>query len=411
MNQRKLNFVATGTLVCAICMHSSSAFAAPYTFTPLGDLPGGIFSSEANAISADGSVVVGRGNVNVFVSGGEGVAFRWTRDGGMDALGDLPGGSLKSIARGVSADGSVIVGQGNTAAGPEAFRWTAAGGMVGLGDLPGGNVGSGAFDVSADGSVIVGVGNLKLSSPGLGGDPFRWTSGGGMVNLGDLQPSGPFPGFASGVSADGSIVAGRVSRFKAFRWNSADGLVGLDELPGGPALNQANAVSDDGSVIVGQLSSGAFRWTSSDGMVSLGLLPGGGQVPGEILRIVGSGSNDVSADGSVIVGYSTSASSVEAFLWTSGGGMQNLRDLLIAGGATGLTGWTLSEATGISADGRTIVGFGTNPLGEREAWIATVPEPSTLARAGRLWVHRTCRLRPAAEGASLTAVSNSRRAP
>jgi probable HAF family extracellular repeat protein len=54
-------------------------------------------------------------------------------------LGDLPGGDLSSFALGVSADGSVVVGAGNSAAGNEAFRWTAATGMAGLGDLPGGS--------------------------------------------------------------------------------------------------------------------------------------------------------------------------------------------------------------------------------------------------------------------------------
>ena len=71
----------------------------------------------------------------------------------------------------------------------------------------------------------------------------------------------------------------------------------------------------------------------------------------------------------------------EAFLWTSDGGMQNLRELLIAGGATGLTGWRLTQASAISADGRTIVGSGRNPAGNPEAWAATIPEPSTLTLA------------------------------
>ena len=52
-------------------------------------------------------------------------------------LGDLPGGLSLSDARGVSADGSVVVGTSVSASGFEAFRWTQAGGMVGLGFLPG----------------------------------------------------------------------------------------------------------------------------------------------------------------------------------------------------------------------------------------------------------------------------------
>ncbi len=41
-----------------------------------------------------------------------------------------------------------------------------------------------------------------------------------------------------------------------------------------------------------------------------------------------------------------------------------------------LTGWALFEARGISDDGLTIVGFGANPSGQTEVWIAIVPELS-----------------------------------
>jgi len=58
--------------------------------------------------------------------------------------------------------------------------------------------------------------------------------------------------------------------------------------------------------------------------------------------------------------------------------MQNLRDLLLADGIAELDGWTLLNATGISGDGRTIVGYGVNPDGNTEAWIATIPELHSL---------------------------------
>ena len=43
-----------------------------------------------------------------------------------------------------------------------------------------------------------------------------------------------------------------------------------------------------------------------------------------------------------------------------------------------LTGWTLTYAGGISENGLSIVGIGTNPDGYSEAWIAAIPEPATL---------------------------------
>jgi hypothetical protein len=109
-------------------------------------------------------------------------------------------------------------------------------------------------------------------------------------------------------------------------------------------------------------------------MVGLGDLPGGA---------FDSEAYAVSADGSVVVGIGWSPSGNDAILWTSGGGMVSVRDLLVNHGVSNLTGWRLGWASGVSADGRTIVGTGINPFGGTEGWIATVPEPSTWALA--LW--------------------------
>ena len=48
-----------------------------------------------------------------------------------------------------------------------------------------------------------------------------------------------------------------------------------------------------------------------------------------------------------------------------------------------LTGWTLDRTTGISSDGTTLVGFGTNPSGFTEAWIAVIPRDITVATTSR----------------------------
>ena len=100
--------------------------------------------------------------------------------------------------------------------------------------------------------------------------------------------------------------------------------------------------------------------------MGLGFLPGG----------VDSSAFGVSADGSVLVGQGTSSSGVEAFVWDETNGMRALIQIL-ADQSIDMTGWNLARANGISADGLTIVGYGTNPLGFNEAWIATIPEPGT----------------------------------
>ena len=45
-------------------------------------------------------------------------------------------------------------------------------------------------------------------------------------------------------------------------------------------------------------------------------------------------------------------------------------------------GRDLEEATAVSADGTTVVGFGIDPQGVREAFVAVVPEPGMLALVG-----------------------------
>ncbi len=203
--------------------------------------------------------------------------------------------------------------------------------FVGLGDLVGGSFKSDAFDVSSDGSVVVGYG---YSASGL--EAFRWASGGGMIGLGDLA-GGIFNSSASSTSSDGSIIVGYA--------HSASGKE-------------------------------AFRWASGGGMIGLGDLAGGG---------FDSEAIDVSSDGSLVVGNSLSASGYEAFIWDATSGMRSVQDILVNIHGLDLTGWKLTGARGISADGNTIVGFGKNPDGFGEAWVANigtsaaVPEPSTYA--------------------------------
>ncbi|MFH1417082.1 MAG: hypothetical protein ABII12_02185 [Planctomycetota bacterium] len=62
-------------------------------------------------------------------------------------LGDLPGGDFNSVAFGVSADGSTVVGHAAPASGMEAFAWH-DGVFIPLGDLPGSDVSSVARSAS-----------------------------------------------------------------------------------------------------------------------------------------------------------------------------------------------------------------------------------------------------------------------
>lgn len=351
---------------CGILCAGAAARAGPIaSFQGLG-------FDFANDVSDDGLAVVG--------NDASSSAFLWRQETGAVPLGSLGQISLGSIATSVSADGSVIAGYETYITDTfelitETYRWE-NGVLTGLGSLPAGG-GSRAWGISGDGAVVVGGGYL-LSAPG---PAFRWTQQTGMVEC-----CGGLYSVALDASADGSVMVGRLNsdpsteQGEAFRW--ANGVTtGIGDLPGGSFSSLANAVSPDGSVIVGvgdsALGHEAFRWENGV-MVGLGDLPGGNFISRALA---------VSADGSVAVGQACSSNLCQpanifgdtAFIWDDTNGMRALEDVLINDFDLDLGGWTLERATGVSADGATIVGSGLNPTGGREGWIARIPEPCTFA--------------------------------
>jgi probable HAF family extracellular repeat protein len=341
-------------------------------FIGLGDLPGGVANSTAYGVSADGTTVVGCGNSATGLE-----AFRWTRVRGMAGLG-FP------EAFAVSADGSMVVGYRHNVKQAEPVRWTRETGTVCLGKLIDECHGL-ANGVSADGSVIVGTygDNDNIA--------FRWTPGRGIAELPRL-PGDVVRCAARAVSANGSVVVGESrhesSYDEAFRFHADSGLIQLGVLPG-DSSSVAFGVSADGSVIVGSsvgAASQAFRWTQQAGMIGLGALPEGS---------CNSSAYGVSADGSIIVGQCYSDGRLEAFIWDAAHGMRSLRQALESQFDLGasLAGWKLQSANAVSADGLFVVGYGTNPSGDREAWLAylgdEVRPPDLMAAKPTIAVTRT----------------------
>ncbi len=121
---------------------------------------------------------------------------------------------------------------------------------------------------------------------------------------------------------------------------------GLGDLPGGLNFSSIaygpRSISADGTIVVGYSSSGsgteAFRWEN-------GVINGMGDFPGGALD---SAAFNMSADGSVVVGRGHHELGYEAARWTQWGGMQGLGDL--PGGDY------YSRAMGTSYDGTVIVG-------------------------------------------------------
>ncbi len=215
----------------------------------LGEISGPQMYYTTNAVSFDGSVVLGRyrHEIEMFQ------VFLWTLKDGMIPLGI----DSTSLLMDLSADGSVVVGQYT-----QPFRWTKAGGIVYLGTMPGGNYSGGSYGVSADGNTIVGSGVSHLGPEG-----FRWTAATGRVGLGGL--SGLNKTYPQAISADGSTIVGvswsSPKTPEAFRWTKADGMVGLGFQTDSRG-SEAYAVSADGAVVVGRNNTWQFIWDKANGM-------------------------------------------------------------------------------------------------------------------------------------------------
>ena len=381
----------SGVIAATLVLATQAGVASgQMSFRGLGVIDDQTRATYVTGISGDGRVVVGYAN---YGEGGDHTqAFLWTAERGMVGLGFLPGGSADSEARGVSGDGSVVVGTAGFPPGHQAFLWTPAFGPVELGRRPV-ETSTEALGVSADGGVVVGT-SLEVSSGQPRWRAFRWTPAGGPVGLG-IPASGDPTSIARATSADGSVVVGDAGG-QPVLWTADGTMSSLGPLSGGTAFGGwAADVSDDGTVVVGSVVYGRsddewidrpFRWTADRGMIGLGLLSP--YISGRALA--------TNADGSVVVGTADDED-IEATLWTEHLGTVELKALLLAGGATDVLGWNLNRATAISADGRTIAGWGIDPSGRDAGWVAVVPEPTAavpLATATTAALLRRARRKP-----------------
>lgn len=344
-------------------------------FIPLGDLPGGDFHSGAFAVSDDGRTVFGRGQVGADYNDQR--LFRWV-DGTIEQLSES-----HVLVTDASADGSLAVGFYDGG-----WRWTQETGLIPLVTERKKVVETGPAGVSADGSIIVGA-----QPEGRDSFAFRWTESTGIVNLGTLF--GQNNSSAHDVSADGNVVVGQgyLRRGKTstprvpIYW---DGDTGPYEIPA-PAsfewsLGQADAVSSDGTVVTGWGHFGdgdtiGFRWERITGEMTLTGRESFSTPASPQLTVP----RDISFAGEFLVGFETLATGRDARIWDALHGARDLKDVLVLEYGLGieLVGWELNVASKISPDGQNIVGYGTNPLGDTEAFlvrlggiaVTAVPEP------------------------------------
>jgi probable HAF family extracellular repeat protein len=364
------------------------AAAALPSFT---SLPTGV---TWNVLSADGSTVVGTGNV----SGIGQMPFRWRAANPLVASPypfDPADFNERGTGTAVSADGTVVGGhtQFNFLAldGDHPTRCSSASSCIptfsssGMFDSTGQ-----VLDLSSDAGYAVGDSFFFEVSNGDHYTAAYWGPTGTATTMTPYAPAdvGGHITISQGtaVSGNGAVAAGwtlvpTANPFapttQAFLWTPGGGFQLIGDLPGGAVQSSAEDISNDGSTVVGGSSSTlgnqAYYWTAGSGMVALGDLAGGS---------FNSRANGANANGSIIVGFASTGAGATAFIWDPVNGMRSLYDVLVAAGVTGLAGWNLTNALGVSDDGNTFFGFGTNPSGQSRYWVAVIPEPGTAALLG-----------------------------
>jgi len=315
------------------------------------------------ALSADGLVVVGQAcsgdslncpPVRVASTGGPATALALPST--LPAGYDLSGGC---VIHGVNRDGAWIGAQCSGVQGLSAVEWKSSNTAV---FVPGRSAGELVDDLtgaSADGSIVVG----SVYQSAIGDRWFRRVPTSGIVLLGQNVSSPDDSTVATATSNDGLVIVG-ASYTHAVRWDPTFATRVLPEIPGQDASSglisyRATDVSGDGSVIVGYLGSRAgptaLRWDSPKTVTSMG----GGMV------------NAVNLTGSVLVGLSTAVDANPASLWDSTNTQHRIIDVI--GTNSDAAGWNLSAAIGVSDDGKTIVGTGTNASGVAQGWVLHLP--------------------------------------
>ena len=356
---------ATVLLLVLVAVASEATAASQAEFFGVGSLGGEV--TLGTDLSGDGRVAVGGCDPSL----AQCEAWTWTQEDGLQPLGFLPFED-ESFAEGASFDGTFVSGRGEG----DAFRWSES---LGHERISFNSNSSFGVSISDDGGSVIGN---ALSGASLNINAWRWRPGVGfdLVQFIPAASGGTdIGGFFTSTSADGEIITGWTGPSQGetdafFRTGAATTpLPSLPDLGCACGGSKANGITGDGDFVVGQSQGQAVRWTSAGVILPLGFLFSG--VPANASEQLSSGF-DTSEDGSAIVGAATNLTTSEerALIWTEQEGMREVRAVLINSGLD-LTGWQLTAAAAVSADGKTILGNGTNPQGDAEAWVAVLPGP------------------------------------
>jgi uncharacterized membrane protein len=343
-------------LSAALSLALCGAAHATGTFTAL-ETPGALVTM----ISPNGEYAVAS------LSGGGGV--RWTAETGEeDPLSGL------NVTLGINdagtVSGAVPVNGGAANGGDDLGAYLAVDGTpVQLTDPIDDD--SNGYAISDDNTIV----GLAFASQFAGAAvAFVWTADEGMTALPVNRPDNYSR--ANVISADGHTIAG---------WNDQDdggrtAVVWQDRVQhdiadaDGNAVGEADGISDDGAFVVGggyadaDGNQGSWRWNAATGSIDF--------IPGMSFAFA------VSHDGKTIVGATGFFDDPPraAMIWREGVGTVMLQDFLTENGIDVPDGWDFTGGlTALSADGRTIGGWGFGPDNHQGYIIQLGPDDAIFA--------------------------------
>jgi uncharacterized membrane protein len=271
-----LRSISSAATLGAVVWTLSSAEARPdTTFTPLGDLPGGTFGSVARGISNDGTIVVGQS----MIDGGFSAGFRWSAPTGMTPLA-VPAGWPVADCLDISGDGSTLLGSGITSSKLKshmaALYWTRDLDPISLDALfePYSMLTGSTFDATR----FIGADRVGWShEPGFNSSyAFIYNAGDGVTYLPDLPGSqGFFDNCGpADIAANEQFIVGfgeTTTTIDAVVWTNVAGqwqVQSLGHLPGGFGFSQAMAISAEGNHVSGIAATAIgyepFMWTAQE---------------------------------------------------------------------------------------------------------------------------------------------------
>jgi uncharacterized membrane protein len=322
------------------------------------------------------AIDVGANAFTVVGSFFEGGAFSWMPTTGTRDLGGFAAMAVSTDGKSIAGNALNAQGVQNAAVWQGGRQWRLLGSFTPNARPCDINLSS-TFGASDNGRVVVGLGWDTCSTARA----IRWEESTGVVNLGTTNGRSTR---ANAVSGDGRVVVGWQQNETGFREGAkwVDGRQEPIRNAGGRPAGEPQGANRDGSIIVGGVcdafnpnpidpsTSAAWKWTSA------GVLCFPVRRPSRLPNLPYSTVMfDTSDDGRVIGGAYTFGLDSEALIWLDGGEGQFVRDFLEANGhPNAFRDWVNTGfITGVSPDGRTLVGYGAGPT-TFQGYLIILPE-------------------------------------